>query len=174
MDARTVLCIDDCPQLLELRKAILQSHGYHVKIALSGHVAIKMLAEMPVDAVLLEYKSEGLDAEAVASHLKSRFPSIPIVLLSAYACMPERILWLVDEYVMKSELTERLLPAIERVVCRSKPQGELKPASRCSAAEPAASSVWECSMFTGCSLIAECDPKPRNVWKVPASEKLEG
>jgi hypothetical protein len=28
--------------------------------------------------------------------------------------MPERILWLVDEYVMKSELPERLLPIIER------------------------------------------------------------
>jgi hypothetical protein len=29
--------------------------------------------------------------------------------------MPERILWLVDEYVMKSELPERLVPIIERV-----------------------------------------------------------
>jgi hypothetical protein len=28
--------------------------------------------------------------------------------------MPERILWLVDDYVMKSELPERLLPIIER------------------------------------------------------------
>ena len=28
--------------------------------------------------------------------------------------MPERILWLVDEYVMKSELPERLVPIIER------------------------------------------------------------
>jgi hypothetical protein len=28
--------------------------------------------------------------------------------------MPERILWLVDEYVMKSELPERLLLLIER------------------------------------------------------------
>jgi hypothetical protein len=28
--------------------------------------------------------------------------------------MPERILWLVDEYVLKSELSERLVPIIER------------------------------------------------------------
>jgi hypothetical protein len=28
--------------------------------------------------------------------------------------LPERILWLVDEYVMKSELPERLVPIIER------------------------------------------------------------
>jgi hypothetical protein len=29
--------------------------------------------------------------------------------------MPERMLWLVDEYVMKSELPERLVPIIERL-----------------------------------------------------------
>jgi len=67
-----------------------------------------------VAAVLLEYKTEGIDAEAVACHIKQRFPSLPIILLSAYAEMPERILWLVDEYVMKSELPERLVPIIER------------------------------------------------------------
>ena len=134
MDVRTVLCIDDRPQLLELRKAVLQSHGYHVKMALSGHVAMKMLTEAPVDAVLLEYKSEGLDVEAVASHLNMRFPSIPIILLSAYASMPERILWLVDEYVMRSELSERLLPTIERVAGRSESELMRKRASRAVAA----------------------------------------
>ena len=45
-----------------------------------------------------------MDAEAVACHIKHRFPNLPIILLSAYREMPERILWLVDEYVMKSEL----------------------------------------------------------------------
>jgi CheY-like chemotaxis protein len=67
-----------------------------------------------VTAVLLEYKQEGMDAEAVASHIKQRFPNLPIILLSAYSEMPERILWLVDDYVMKSELPERLVPIIER------------------------------------------------------------
>jgi DNA-binding NtrC family response regulator len=67
-----------------------------------------------VGTVLLEYKQEGLDAEAVAFHIKQRFPKLPIILLSAYSGMPERILWLVDEYVMKSELTERLVSIIER------------------------------------------------------------
>ena len=52
-------------------------------------------------AVLLEYKLEGMDVEAVACHIKQRFPNLPIILLSAYCEMPERILWLVDEYVMK-------------------------------------------------------------------------
>ena len=52
--------------------------------------------------------------EALARLIKQRFPNLPIILLSEYSEMPERILWLVDEYVMKSELPERLVPIIQR------------------------------------------------------------
>jgi two-component system, NtrC family, response regulator HydG len=114
MDSPTVLCIDDRPQVLEFRKATLESHGYSVNIAASGYTALKMLDETSVAAVLLEYKLEGMDAEAVAYHIKQRFPHLPIILLSAYSDMPERILWLVDEYLMKSEMPERLVRIIER------------------------------------------------------------
>jgi CheY-like chemotaxis protein len=75
---------------------------------------MKILEEASVAAVLLDYKREGVDAEATACHIKQRFPNLPIILLSAYSEMPERILWLVDDYVMKSELQERLVPIIER------------------------------------------------------------
>jgi CheY-like chemotaxis protein len=127
MDAPTLLCIDDRPQLLELRKATLESQGYCVKIASSGCTAMKMLEDTSVAAVLLEYKTEGIDAEAVACHIKQRFPSIPIILLSAYSEMPERIMWLVDEYVMKSELSERLLPTIERATRPAPTEEACKP-----------------------------------------------
>jgi len=115
MESPTVLCVDDRPQVSELRKATLESHGYSAKIASSGYTAVKMLEETSVAAVLLEYKLDGMDAEAVACHIKQRFPNLPIILLSAYSELPERILWLVDEYVMKSELPEGLVRIIERV-----------------------------------------------------------
>jgi CheY-like chemotaxis protein len=115
MNSPTLLCIDDRPQMLELRKSTLETKGYSVKLASNGYDAIKTLEETSVAAVLLEYKQEGMDAEAVACHIKQRFPNLPIILLSAYSEMPERILWLVDEYVMKSEMSERLMPIIEGV-----------------------------------------------------------
>jgi two-component system response regulator GlrR len=127
-----VLYIDDLPQAFELRKNVLESHGYCVKIASSGHAAMKLLENQPVAAVLLEYKQEGMDAEAVAWHIKQRFPNLPIILLSAYAQMPERILWLVDEYVMRSEPAEQLVPIIERAHKRSPRSSE--PCQRCQAA----------------------------------------
>src|ERR1700674_1564193 len=129
MCSPTLLCIDDRPQMLELHKATLESQGYCVKLASSGYTAIKTLEKTSVAAVLLEYKLEGMDAEAVACHIKHRFPNLPIILLSAYSDMPERILWLVDEYVMKSELSERLLPIIQQAAERSTRSGRIKPHS---------------------------------------------
>jgi DNA-binding NtrC family response regulator len=123
MGSPTVLCIDDRPQVLDLRKKTLESRGYDVKIASSGYAAMKILGETPAVAALLEYKQEGMDAEALACLMKQRFPNLPIILLSAYSEMPERILWLVDEYVMKSELPERLVPVIERA-CRRAQRSE--------------------------------------------------
>ena len=115
MDSLIVLCIDDRPQVLELRKAALASFDVAVETVSSGYAAMKSLERTSVDAVLLEYKQEGMDAEAVAYQIKQRFPTLPIILLSAYADMPARILWWVDEYVMKSELPEGLVRALERV-----------------------------------------------------------
>jgi CheY-like chemotaxis protein len=123
MDSLTVLCIDDRPRVLDLRKATLESLGYRVKIASNGYTAMKILEERSAVAVLLEYKQEGMDAEALTCLIKQRFPNLPIILLSAYSEMPERILWLVDEYVMKSEFPERLVPIIERA-CRRAPRSE--------------------------------------------------
>ena len=127
MDSPTLLCIDDRPQMLEIRKATLESHGYCVKLASSAYAVMKMLEDTSVVAVLLEYKQEGMDVEAVASHIKQRFPDLPIILLSAYSDMPERILWLVDDYVMKSEMQERLVSIIERMHKRAPYSTERPP-----------------------------------------------
>lgn len=113
---RALLLVDDRRHLLLFRKAILERLGYSVITATTASMALARLQNCAIDAVLLEYKSEGLDAEAAAFHIKQRFPSLPIVLLSAYACMPERILWLVDEYVLKSEPLEDLAHVFERVI----------------------------------------------------------
>jgi len=110
-----LLCIDDRPELLKLRKAALEPLGYSVVTATDANAAIAILSNMAVAAVLMDYKSEGMDTEAVAFLIKQRFPTQPIVLLSAYSELPERILWLVDEYAMRSEPVERLLQVIGRV-----------------------------------------------------------
>ena len=111
-----LLCVDDRPQFLQLRKNKLTlTLGYSVKTACDTASALAVLNETWVAVVLLEYKSEGMDAEAVALRIRQRFPDEPLILLSAYAEMPVRIFWLVDGYVMRSEPVDKLAQVIARV-----------------------------------------------------------
>jgi CheY-like chemotaxis protein len=126
MSSPVLLCIDDRPQILQVRKTNLEPLGYSVITATDAATAIAMLEKMEIGAVLVEYKLEGIDAEAVALHIKQRFPNEPIILLSAFSDLPERVLWLVDEYVMRSEPLERLAQVVERV---THPTAKIAPRS---------------------------------------------
>ncbi len=119
MSLPVVLFVDDRPDLLRIRKATLEKCGYSVETATTAATAIKKLQNGQIEAVVVDYKTEGLDSQAVAYQIKQRFPNEPIILLSAYSCIPESLLWLVDEYVMRSESLERLPRVIERVAACS-------------------------------------------------------
>jgi CheY-like chemotaxis protein len=70
MNSPTLLCIDDRPQMLKLRKSTLESQGYSVKLASSGYSAIKTLKETSVAAVLLRPRCFGRAGRFQTSHLK--------------------------------------------------------------------------------------------------------
>jgi DNA-binding NtrC family response regulator len=114
MDSPTLLCIDDRPPMLELRKATLESQGYSVKLKSGGYTAIKTLEETSVATVLLDVQTRRHRRGSRSVISSDRFRAYRSFLLSAYSEVPERLLWLVDDYVMKSEMPERLIPIIDR------------------------------------------------------------
>ncbi len=118
MPTANVLFIDDRPEVAAYNKARLEAQGYSVATASSGYHGIRILEQRSAAVVLLEYRPGSLDAEAVAYLIKRRFPSQPVVLLSAFSDMPQRILWLVDDYAPKSAMLDELVLTIERVAGR--------------------------------------------------------
>jgi CheY-like chemotaxis protein len=120
MSHPVLLCVDDQPELLRLRKAAFERLGCSVHVATTALAALAVLESTPIAAVLIEYKSEGMDTEAVAFHIKRRFPTQPVILLSAYADLPDRVLWLVDDYVVRSEPMERVVQVVQRMVSRTR------------------------------------------------------
>jgi CheY-like chemotaxis protein len=120
-----VLCIDDQPGYLSIRKQLLESKGYSVLTATDGAAGIDIVRQGSVDAVVLDYHMPGMDGEAVAKVLKSERPDLPIVLLSGFPSeMPERLLSLVDAHVRKGEDIRVFLTALERVI-----KGKAQPKS---------------------------------------------
>ncbi len=140
MSPATLLLIDDHPLILQLRKQRLEELGYSVITASNASSVLATLKTMSIAAVLVEYKLEAIDAEAITVHIKRRFPEQPVILLSAYAEVPERILWLVDEYLMRSDTLEKLVNVIESLTC-TKLEKRGKSAIACNRSLPAGRSV---------------------------------
>ena len=95
-----LLCIHRDPD----RMRVLQGNGYELLSAATGQDALGLLGTRPVDAIVLEYYSQGLfDASAVASEIKQVRPNIPIVMLAEPEELPVSSQHLVDILVSKSD-----------------------------------------------------------------------
>jgi len=94
MSAR-VLLIDDDSDFRAAVKSLLESHGYDVLEASSGHEGLRMVVEHKPDAILLDIMMETtVEGYGVNHSLKYRdeyteFRHIPIFMISSIAESPD-------------------------------------------------------------------------------------
>jgi two-component system, cell cycle sensor histidine kinase and response regulator CckA len=83
---KTVLVLDDEPDVRKLVSAILTSHGYTVLTADNGENAIKTFKKrkQPVDLLLLDVVSPGLPGPVVAERLAGLQPGLRVLFMSGY------------------------------------------------------------------------------------------
>ncbi|WP_082727995.1 response regulator transcription factor [Burkholderia mayonis] len=82
-----VLIVDDTPDNLALLSDTLQADGYAVLVALSGDDALKCLARVTPDVVLLDAMMPGLDGFETCRRLKQdrRHEHLPVIFMTALA-----------------------------------------------------------------------------------------
>jgi CheY-like chemotaxis protein len=83
-----ILCVDDEPNSLVLRKLVLQKAGYEVVTANSAMAALDVLASTRVDLVLSDQLMPGLTGTELARQIKNRWPSLPVILISGVNEVP--------------------------------------------------------------------------------------
>jgi CheY-like chemotaxis protein len=115
-DTVKILCIDDEEPGLQLRKLLLESAGYGVTTARSGAEGIQLFRSQPFDAIILDYWMSGMNGVSVARELKRLNASIPIIILSAYASLPDEALGVADVWILKGGAPESLLTSVREVL----------------------------------------------------------
>jgi CheY-like chemotaxis protein len=82
---RTVLVVDDEPDVLLLCRVNLEFEGYRVLEAGDGEAALARLADEVPDVVLLDVMMPKLDGWAVLERIKAdpRTADVPVVMLTA-------------------------------------------------------------------------------------------
>jgi CheY-like chemotaxis protein len=83
----TVLVVEDEPDLMLTFRIVLQTAGYEVIKAPSGEDALRLLAKVVPDAVILDLGLPGIDGWQVLSAIRraDRLPGVPVVIASANA-----------------------------------------------------------------------------------------
>jgi CheY-like chemotaxis protein len=79
---KTILCVDDNEQTLSVRKFLLETRGYRVLTATSGHEAISQFSSTQIDLVLTDLGLPQMDGNALIGHLKEISPEVPMILTS--------------------------------------------------------------------------------------------
>jgi CheY-like chemotaxis protein len=110
-----ILCIEDEPIHLTLRKKVLEREGYDVIGATTATDALKTLSAAPVCAVIADHMLQGTTGAELAGEMKKIKPHVPIILFSGTA--PQHLND-VDVYVNKGEPTAFFLGIVRDVVQR--------------------------------------------------------
>ncbi|KJH69473.1 response regulator [Aliterella atlantica] len=82
-----ILVVDDLPDNCFLLQTILESEGYSVEVADSGHAALESIASHPPDLVLFDIMMPGMNGFEVTRRLRQNpaLPFIPILLVTGYS-----------------------------------------------------------------------------------------
>lgn len=115
-----ILLVDDEPSLLAVLGPVLETAGYSVITATSGHTALAAIHEDEPQVVLLDLGLPDVDGNEVIRDLRSD-SSIPVIVISARHHESEKIAALdngADDYVSKpfeiGELLARIRAAVRR------------------------------------------------------------
>ncbi|MEE8113767.1 MAG: response regulator, partial [Nitrososphaerales archaeon] len=82
---RTIMVVDDNPDIVTIVKTILEVKGYGVQSAYSGQEVFNLLGELKSDLILLDIMMPEMDGLEVLTRLKGDpgTASIPVILLTA-------------------------------------------------------------------------------------------
>ncbi|MBI3691608.1 MAG: response regulator, partial [Mycolicibacterium aromaticivorans] len=118
---RTVLMVDDDPDVRTSVARGLRHSGFDVRVAATGKEALRLLANENHDALVLDVQMPELDGVAVVTALRALGNDIPICVLSARDTVNDRIAGLeagADDYLTKpfdlGELVARLHALLRR------------------------------------------------------------
>lgn len=117
-----LLCVDDDPNDLDLKKTILEKNGYGVLTARGGKEALRVFRQNRVDLVLVDYEMQGMKGHEVSRRIKALDPRTPVVLHSGAPPLPDDALRAADAFIPKGSELYLLVAAISALIMKSRLQ----------------------------------------------------
>ena len=118
-EAKTILVVDDEPDILMGIKDLLEFEGYKVLTAEDGQTALSIARKDNPDLIILDLMLPKLDGYKVCRLLKfdKKRKSIPIIMLTARTQQEDKDMGMemrANEYLFKPYQNEELLKTLKR------------------------------------------------------------
>ncbi len=117
MNQATVLVVEDDSSLREALGDTLELAGYSVKTAADGDSALGVLARESVGIVVSDVQMRPMDGHRLLQQIRSRFPRVPVLLMTAYGSIDKAVSAIRDgavDYMAKPFEAEVLLNKVAR------------------------------------------------------------
>ena len=129
---KTILIIEDDPDIVRLLTHYLQQEGYRIRAESNGLDGLRVAREATPTAVILDVMLPGMDGYDVCRRLRdtATTAALPILMLTAKGDEAEKIVGLelgADDYVTKPFSPKEVVARIKALVRRSAPDA---PVSR--------------------------------------------
>jgi two-component system, NtrC family, response regulator len=119
MNRGNILLIDDEEKLRHLLKRIIGLEGYTVLEADSLKAGLRILEKEPVQVILCDVKLPDGNGIDFIEKVKSRFPLIEIIMLTAYGNIPAGVSAIKNgafDYLTKGDDNDRIIPLLDRAI----------------------------------------------------------
>jgi two-component system NtrC family response regulator len=119
MPSANVLIIDDEEKLRSLLSRIIKLENFIVSEAANFKAGLKVLEREPIDVVLCDVKLPDGNGVDFVKEIKSKYPSIEVILLTAYGNIPDSVQAMKNgafDYIMKGDDNEKIIPLLNRAV----------------------------------------------------------
>ena len=122
MKARTVMCVDDDAGIRELYGVLLGQNGYEVIAATNGRHALHVFESKggEIDAVILDYEMPGMNGLELATWLKQRHPTLPVIMISGSHPELEQMAPFVDASIGKGDPFRKILDRLQGLLGASR------------------------------------------------------
>jgi CheY-like chemotaxis protein len=120
-----LLCIDDALPVLEVLSCVLEDCGYSVIVAPSGMLGLAIFRAKKVDLVILDHEMPDMNGNQVALEMRRLKPTVPIIMHSAYAEIPEEALKAVDAVISKGASYRPLVSEVAHIMAASRTAASL-------------------------------------------------
>jgi len=121
-----ILIVDDQREICDLVQEYLSGEGYRTSTAQSGAEMRRVMAQSPVDLVILDLMLPGEDGLTLARSLRQDLPNVGIIILTGRGEIVDRIIGLemgADDYLPKPFHLRELLARVKAVIRRASSAG---------------------------------------------------